>query len=126
MRLQFQNLAAGHARSRLFVNALSGAVVFSLAVALAGCSGKNSGAAEKKAEGGPAVPVVVASVVSKNIPLRIQAIGNVEPYATVAIKSRIDGQIVKVFFTDGQEVAKGQPLFQLDPRSMRALIATVA
>jgi multidrug efflux pump subunit AcrA (membrane-fusion protein) len=41
--------------------------------------------------------------------MSFQAIGNVEPYATVAIKARVDGQ----------EVAKGQPLFQIDPRSRR-------
>jgi multidrug efflux system membrane fusion protein len=54
------------------------------------------------------------------VPLRVEAIGNVEPFATVAIKARVDGQIVKVFFADGQEVAAGQPLFQLDPRPFQA------
>jgi multidrug efflux system membrane fusion protein len=120
MKLQVRILAARCADARLRATALAGAVVVALALALAGCSGKNSGAAEKKAGGGPAVPVVIAPVVTKTMPLRIQAIGNVEPYATVAIKARIDGQIVKVFFTDGQEVAKEQPLFQLDPRSFEA------
>jgi membrane fusion protein, multidrug efflux system len=120
MKLQVRILAARRADVRLRATALAGAVVFALTIALAGCSGKSSGAAEKKSGAGPAVPVVTAPVVTKTMPLRIQAIGNVEPYATVAIKARIDGQIVKVFFTDGQEVAKGQPLFQLDPRSFEA------
>jgi multidrug efflux system membrane fusion protein len=84
------------------------------------CSQQNSSAAEKKGGGGPAIPVVVAPVVAKTVPLRVEAIGNVEPFATVAIKARVDGQIVKVFFADGQEVAAGQPLFQLDPRPFQA------
>ena len=84
------------------------------------CSQQNSSAAEKKGGGGPAIPVVVVPVVAKTVPLRVEAIGNVEPFATVAIKARVDGQIVKVFFADGQEVAAGQPLFQLDPRPFQA------
>ncbi len=99
--------------------ALYGAVVLLLGAQLAACSQKDSKAAEKKG-GGPAVPVTVANVVAMTVPLRVQAIGNVEPYATVAVKARVDGQIVKVFFTDGQEMTAGQPLFQLDPRSFQA------
>jgi len=105
---------------RVVMAALMGSLALALSLTLAGCSGKNSGATEKKAEA-PAVPVVVASVVKKTVPMRIQAIGNVEPFATVAIKARVDGQIVKVFFSDGQEVIAGQPLFQLDPRPFQAL-----
>ena len=91
-----------------------------LAISLNGCSGRDSSAVEKKEP--PAVPVIIAPVVKKAVPLRLQAIGNVEPYATVAVKSRVDGQIVKVFFADGQEVAQGQSLFQLDPRPLQALL----
>jgi multidrug efflux system membrane fusion protein len=70
----------------------------------------------------PAVPVIVARVERKAVPLRLQGIGNVEPYATVAVKSRVDGQIVKVFFSDGDEIVEGQPLFQLDARPFQALL----
>lgn len=107
------------ARARLARVALHGAGALLLAAQLAACSQSNSNAAEKKS-GGPAIPVIVTSVVAKTVPLRVEAIGNVEPYATVAIKARVDGQIVKVFFADGQEVAAGQPLFQLDPRPFQA------
>jgi multidrug efflux system membrane fusion protein len=99
---------------------LSVAVLLLLALQLGACTQKASSAAEKKAAAGPAIPVVVAPVVAKTVPLRVEAIGNVEPYKTVAIKSRVDGQIVKVFFSDGQEVKEGQPLFQLDPRPFQA------
>jgi multidrug efflux system membrane fusion protein len=102
---------------RLTTGAASGLVLL-FAAALAGCSGNDSGAAERKAAQG--VPVMVAPVVTKTVPLTIQAIGNVESYATVSVKSRVDGQIVKVFFTDGQEVRAGEPLFQLDPRPFEA------
>jgi multidrug efflux system membrane fusion protein len=121
MKLEFWNFPVER-RVRLLMSALGGAGVLTLAVSLTGCSGKDSGATEKKAADGPAVPVLVAPVVTKTVPLRIQAIGNVEPYATVAIKARVDGQIVKVLFTDGQEVTAGQPLFQLDPRPFQALL----
>ncbi|HKU69610.1 MAG TPA: efflux RND transporter periplasmic adaptor subunit [Burkholderiales bacterium] len=96
------------------------AALLLLAVQVGACGQKSSGAADKKSAGGPAIPVVVAPVIGKTVPLRVEAIGNVEPYKTVAIKSRVDGQIVKVFFTDGQEVKEGQPLFQLDPRPFQA------
>jgi membrane fusion protein, multidrug efflux system len=117
-----QGLKAGAASVSMFRRGptrYGGAVLLLLlAAGLAGCSGSKSGAAERRAA--PGVPVVVSPVLTKTVPLRIQSIGNVEPYATVSVKARVDGQIVKVFFTDGQEVRKGQPLFQLDPRPFEA------
>ncbi len=121
MKLQFQNFPVARGM-RLLMTALAGAAALTLGLSLAGCSGKDSGATEKKAADGPAVPVVIAPVVTKTVPLRVQAIGNIEPYATVSLKARVDGQIVKVFFSDGQEVVAGQPLFQLDPRPAQALL----
>jgi membrane fusion protein, multidrug efflux system len=98
------------------------AIALTLTVVLAACSEKGSSAAEKKAGGEPAVPVVLAPVMAKTVPLHIQGIGNVEPFASVAVKGRVDGQIIKVFFADGQEVEKGRPLFQLDPRPFEAAL----
>jgi multidrug efflux system membrane fusion protein len=54
------------------------------------------------------------------MPVEVTAIGNVETANMVAVKSRVDGQIVEVFFRDGQDVAKGAPLFQIDPRPFQA------
>ncbi len=76
--------------------------------------------AGKKGKDAPAVPVIVAVVNEQSMPLKIQAIGNVEVQTTVAIKSRLDGQIVKVGFADGQEVAQGQVLFEIDARPLQA------
>jgi membrane fusion protein, multidrug efflux system len=71
----------------------------------------------------PAVPVSVAPVVTKSVPVRLRAIGNVEPYTTVAVKARIDGQIVAVHFKEGQEVHKGETLFEIDRRPFEAQLA---
>ena len=69
------------------------------------------------------VPVSVAVVTTKSVPVRLRAIGNVEPYTTVAVKARIDGQIVAVHFKEGQEVHKGETLFEIDRRPFEAQLA---
>jgi len=68
----------------------------------------------------PSVPATVAPVVAKSVPVRLYAIGNVEPYTTVAIKARVDGQIVAVRFAEGDEVKQGQVLFEIDRRPFEA------
>ena len=68
----------------------------------------------------PAIPVSVATVVQHTVAVRIQAIGNVEAHSTVALKARVDGQIVQVNFKEGQEVKKGAVLFKIDPRPFEA------
>jgi len=93
------------------------------AIGLAACGDKGGGTAaapDKKGKESPAIPVVVAPVIAQTVPLKIQAIGNVEVQNTVSIKSRLDGQIVKVSFRDGQDIIKGQPLFEIDPRPLQA------
>jgi multidrug efflux system membrane fusion protein len=79
-----------------------------------------SRAAEPK--GPPAVPVTTAAVTTKSIPMRIYAIGNVEPYTTVAVKARVDGQIVGVRFKEGDEVRQGAVLFEIDARPFDATL----
>ena len=64
----------------------------------------------------PPVPVTVARVTQQPIPVRIQAVGSAEPYASVAVKARVDGQIVEVRFREGQEVKAGSVLFNIDAR----------
>jgi multidrug efflux system membrane fusion protein len=71
---------------------------------------------------GPAVPVTVAEVAQETVPIRLQAIGNVEAFQTVALKARVDGQIVAVNFREGQHVAKGEVLFRIDPRPYEAAL----
>jgi multidrug efflux system membrane fusion protein len=84
-------------------------------LSLSGCTGKAPASA-----GRPPAPVVVASVEQQDIPLQIKAIGNVEAYQTVQIRSQVNGQIQKIFFKEGEDVRQGQQLFQLDKRPFQA------
>ena len=68
------------------------------------------------------VPVLAALAVHKDFPLEIRAIGNVESYATVSIKARVTGELQKIHFKEGQEVAKGDLLFTIDPRPLDAAL----
>lgn len=70
----------------------------------------------KPSKAAPAAQVSVATVVQQTVAVRVQAIGNVEAYATVALKARVDGQIVEVNFKEGQKVRRGAVLFRIDPR----------
>jgi len=63
------------------------------------------------------VPVTVAAAVQKTIPIQIEAIGAVDPYQTISVKTQITGQITQVYFKEGQDVRKGDPLFKLDCRT---------
>jgi multidrug efflux system membrane fusion protein len=76
----------------------------------------------KAPKGPPAVPVTVAPVLQETVPIRLQAIGNVEAYQTVSIKARVDGQIVTVNFREGDPVKKGAVLFRVDPRPYEAAL----
>jgi len=69
------------------------------------------------------VPVEVATAERKQVPVRIESLGNVTPVASVAIKPRLDTTIIAVHFRDGAEVKKGEPLFTLDGRAIEAQIA---
>jgi membrane fusion protein, multidrug efflux system len=64
----------------------------------------------------PVVPVTVGKVVIKTVPVEVRAIGNVLAFSTVAVKSRVAGQLFKVGFQEGQDVRKGDLLFTIDPR----------
>src|SRR5579883_2767294 len=79
--------------------------------------------AASNAAKGPLVPVTVATVQARDMPVIIRGLGNVQAYKTVAVKSRVDGQIVKIDFEEGQNVKAGDPLFQIDPRPYQAALA---
>ncbi len=87
---------------------------------LFGCGSKQQNQAAGGAGGRPPAPVVVAQVEQRDIPVQIGAIGNVEAYQTVQIRSQVSGQIQKIFFKEGEDVHQGQPLFQLDKRPFQA------
>jgi multidrug efflux system membrane fusion protein len=80
----------------------------------------------KKADGkgrAPAAPVTAATVIASDMPVILVAPGTVEPFANVAVKTRVDGQIIEVLFKEGDLVEEGSVLFRLDDRLVRAQIA---
>jgi multidrug efflux system membrane fusion protein len=84
-----------------------------------------SKAVAKKAEGkrAPAAPVTAATVIASDMPVILVAPGTVEPFANVAVKTRVDGQIIEVLFKEGDLVNENDILFHLDDRLVKAQIA---
>jgi multidrug efflux system membrane fusion protein len=68
----------------------------------------------------PGIPVTAGTVATQDVPVFLHGIGTAQAYNSVAIKSRVDGQIVKIDFKEGQEVKQGDPLIQIDPRPYQA------
>ena len=69
------------------------------------------------------VPVTVGTAERQDVPFELAATGTVEPLQTVAVQPQIGGPIVRVAFREGQDVEKGQILFQIDPRPYQAALA---
>ncbi|MEW6364496.1 MAG: efflux RND transporter periplasmic adaptor subunit [Acidobacteriota bacterium] len=89
------------------------------------CSGSSKSAPRQ--EGMSAgVPVTVATVVQKPVPAQVRAIANVEAYSTVLIKTRVAGELTRVHFEEGDDVARGDPLFTIDPRPFELALEVAA
>ena len=86
-----------------------------VAATLVGCSANNGKPAQASSVV-PTVPVRVATVERKTVPLEVRTIGNVEAYSTVSLKSRVSAVVDTVHFSEGQDVRKGDLLFTLDKR----------
>ena len=82
----------------------------------AAAGGKGPGGAGMGAPGGFVVPVVVATATKGDLPVFLNGLGNVTAFNTVTVRSRVDGQIVKINFVEGQNVTAGQALVEIDPR----------
>jgi membrane fusion protein, multidrug efflux system len=78
--------------------------------------------AKKDAPKAPPVPVTVATAETRSVPYELAATGTVEPIQTVAIQAQVSGPIVRIAFREGQDVKKGQVLFELDPRPFQAAL----
>ncbi len=89
-----------------------------LGVCLSGCS-QSSGVPKPEVK---AIPVVVVPVEQRQLPFVLNEVGTVESTGSVAIQSRVDGEIVKVFVADGQEVKAGEPLIQIDPAPLEIVL----
>ncbi len=72
---------------------------------------------------GEVVPVETALVTQQDVPLQIKAIGNVEAFSTIAVRSQVEGTLMRVAFVPGQEVKKGDLLFTIDPRPLQAQLS---
>ncbi|MEO7190172.1 MAG: efflux RND transporter periplasmic adaptor subunit [Vicinamibacterales bacterium] len=105
------------------------ALVLTTALAVTACSGGGAGpvATEGRAGGAPAaagrgrggggpVAVKTARVVVKPMAVNVRVVGNVEAASTVNVRAQVTGELKTVEFSEGQDVAKGQLLFTLDPR----------
>jgi len=92
-----------------------------LAASLSGCP-RNS-AESKQPSKAAAVPVGVAVVEQKAMPVQIQAIGTVEAYSVVSVRAQVGGELMRVHFKEGDDVRKGDLLFTIDPRSFEAALA---
>jgi multidrug efflux system membrane fusion protein len=103
------------------------------ALALSGCTtaptadgdsggGKGKGGRGRGGGGGP-VPVVVAMATRRDVPIEIQAVGNVEAVATISVRAQLSGQLMAVYFQEGDYVKKGDKLFTTDARPYEAQLA---
>lgn len=80
-------------------------------------------ACSKGKQGGPrSVPVLAGTAEVRDVPVQIKAIGTVEAYISVVVKSQVSGEIADVFFREGQDVRKGSKLFRIDPRPFAAAL----
>jgi len=70
-----------------------------------------------------AIPVAVATVEQKAVPLLVQAIGSVEAYSVVSVRAQVGGELMRVHIKEGQDVKKGDLLFTIDPRVYEAALA---
>src|SRR3954470_2915791 len=100
-------------------------------LAASGC-GSNTSAAGPAAGGGRggrgrgdggAAPVVTAKVATKDVPVDLAAIGNVEAYASISLRSQVTGTVQELSFHEGDLVKEGQLLFTLDRRPFEAALA---
>jgi len=104
----------------------------SVAAAAAGCNtsaagpagggGGRGGRGGRGGDGGPA-PVVTAKAAEKDVPVDLAAIGNVEAYASISIRSQITGQLQDIAFHEGDFVKKNDLLFTIDKRPFEAALA---
>jgi membrane fusion protein, multidrug efflux system len=91
-------------------------ILFTVLIFLSSCSSGN------RQNPAMALPVEVAPAVQKTVPVQLRAIGNVQAYSTVSVKSRLAGQLMQVYFKEGQDVKSGDLLFVIDPRPFEAAL----
>ncbi|HEX4275283.1 MAG TPA: efflux RND transporter periplasmic adaptor subunit [Bryobacteraceae bacterium] len=87
------------------------------------CNTTNSAAKGPAGRGGfPASPVTAAKAEQRDVPVQVRQIGSVEAVSVIAVKAQIGGELTKVLFREGDDVRKGQELFEIDPRPYQQAI----
>ena len=81
------------------------------------------GAKDKKAAAPPGLPVTAGVVEKKDVPLEAVAVGHVDAFSTVAVRTRVGGEVTKVGFREGQDVSQGDLLFEIDRRPYQSALA---
>ena len=76
--------------------------------------------AKKERPAAPPIPVVVAKASLQDVSIQLEIAGRTEAYESVTLKSRVDGQVKSLRFTEGQHVRQGDVLLQLDPADFQA------
>ena len=87
----------------------------------AAVSGSAAGSGGKPAA--PPVPIVAVAAHRGDMPVYLSALGTVTAFNTVTVKSRVDGQIVRIAFQEGQKVVEGDLLVEIDPRPFQVQLA---
>ena len=102
----------------LIIAGVAGYAVWRAGHPIAPVRGQGGGGSGRGGGRGPIgpVPVVLSKVTRSSIPVYLNGLGNVTAFYTVTVKSRVDGQIMKVDFNEGDRVKEGQVLVEIDPR----------
>jgi len=100
-------------------------IVMAVVAAAAGAdfmSRRSAGVAETQPPAEAPTPVTAATVVRKDVPIVIRALGTVQPIESVSVQARVSGQVMQAFFKQGQMVKAGDPMFLIDPRPYQAAL----
>jgi multidrug efflux system membrane fusion protein len=83
--------------------------------------GDKKGGKDGKGATGP-IPVVAGTVAKKDVPIYFDGLGTVQAFNTVTVRSRVDGQLKKIAFEEGQEIHAGDLLAEIDPDPFRTQV----
>lgn len=116
------NLIGGSFQIIVLLRIRAGLAVSVLLLQIACNSASTAGKASAGRGGFPDSPVTAAKAERKDVPLQVRQIGSVEPVSVIAVKAQIGGELTKVLFREGEDVRKGQQLFEIDPRPYQQAI----
>ncbi len=96
-------------------------IILTISVVVLFCASCTAHKEKPKAK--PPVPVKMAQVLLKDVPVQVKAIGTIEAFTSVAIKSQVSGQIARIHFKEGSDVEKGSLLISIDPEPFQATVS---